>query len=48
MSLLKEKQMVVEDILEWVKPIKQSQDIGTSEMLKCIIAKCESLIKSDF
>lgn len=48
MNLLKEKQSVMEDINLWIKPIKQSENICTHDMLKAIIAKCEHLIKSDF
>ena len=47
-KLIEEKKIVLDDINTWVNPIKKSSKIGTHDMLKCIIAKCESLIESDF
>lgn len=43
-----EKERVLKMLDEWIEPLKKSDDILTSDMLKAIIAKCKHLIVTDF
>ena len=43
-----EKAMVLKMLDEWIEPLKESDEILTSDMLKAIIAKCKHLILTDF
>ena len=43
-----EKAMVLKMLDEFITPLKESDEILTSDMLKAMIAKCKHLILTDF
>jgi Mor family transcriptional regulator len=46
--LMDEKDQAISDILFWIQPLVDCDEILTSAMLKAIIAKCEAMMNGDF
>jgi hypothetical protein len=42
-----EKEMVLKLLDEFITPLKESDEILTSDMIKALIAKCKHLILTD-